>query len=197
MTRALPLDSSLSRVVVLHYSVVKVALIFYSSRAKIPFLLRERGAQKRPPPFCVLEDVAVLFPKCVPKREEMCVVVLSRVSTDDDEKNVSAVYYSVSRRPFVVDLLTNEDTETTAFRSLEEERETTGNVFVRTRKTAVLWEAEASREKKVDKTGSKKKDLKKDPKSYSKSSFNKGKREKKTVKRKKERGQRTKTEEVE
>ncbi len=125
MTRALPLDSSLSRVVVLHYSVVKVALIFYSSRAKIPFLLRERGAQKRPPPFCVLEDVAVLFPKCVPKREEMCVVVLSRVSTDDDEKNVSAVYYSVSRRPFVVDLLTNEDTETTAFRSLEEERETT------------------------------------------------------------------------
>lgn len=128
----------------------------------------------------------------------MCVVVLSRVSTDDDEKNVSAVYYSVSRRPFVVDLLTNEDTETTtAFRSLEEERETTGNVFVRTRKTAVLWEAEASREKKVDKTGSKKKDLKKDPKSYSKSSFNKGKREKKTVKRKKERGQRTKTEEVE
>ena len=150
-----------------------------------------------PPPFCVLEDVAVLFPKCVPKREEMCVVVLSRVSTDDDEKNVSAVYYSVSRRPFVVDLLTNEDTETTAFRSLEEERETTGNVFVRTRKTAVLWEAEASREKKVDKTGSKKKDLKKDPKSYSKSSFNKGKREKKTVKRKKERGQRTKTEEVE
>lgn len=119
------------------------------------------------------------------------------MSTDDDEKNVSAVYYSVSRRPFVVDLLTNEDTETTAFRSLEEERETTGNVFVRTRKTAVLWEAEASREKKVDKTGSKKKDLKKDPKSYSKSSFNKGKREKKTVKRKKERGQRTKTEEVE
>ena len=91
----------------------------------------------------------------------MCVVVLSRVSTDDDEKNVSAVYYSVSRRPFVVDLLTNEDTETTAFRSLEEERETTGNVFVRTRKTAVLWEAEASREKKVDKTGSKKKTLKK------------------------------------
>ena len=79
------------------------------------------------------------------------------MSTDDDEKNVSAVYYSVSRRPFVVDLLTNEDTETTAFRSLEEERETTGNVFVRTRKTAVLWEAEASREKKVDKTGSKKK----------------------------------------
>ena len=78
------------------------------------------------------------------------------MSTDDDEKNVSAVY-SVSRRPFVVDLLTNEDTETTAFRSLEEERETTGNVFVRTRKTAVLWEAEAShREKKVDKTGSKK-----------------------------------------
>ena len=104
---------------------------------------------KNAPPFCVLEDVAVLFPKCVPKREEMCVVVLSRVSTDDDEKNVSAVYYSVSRRPFVVDLLTNEDTETTtAFRSLEEERETTGNVFVRTRKTAVLWEAEASREKK-------------------------------------------------
>ena len=149
-----------------------------------------------PPPFCVLEDVAVLFPKCVPKREEMCVVVLSRVSTADDEKNVTAVY-SVSRRPFVVDLLANEDTETTAFRSLEEERETTGNVFVRTRKTAVLWEAEASREKKVDKTGSKKKDLKKDPKSYAKSSFNKGKREKKTVKRKKERGQRTKTEEVE
>lgn len=161
MTRALPLDSSLSRVVVLHYSVVKVALIFYSSRAKIPFLLRERGAQKRPPPFCVLEDVAVLFPKCVPKREEMCVVVLSRVSTDDDEKNVSAVY-SVSRRPFVVDLLTNEDTETTAFRSLEEERETTGNVFVRTRKTAVLWEAEASREKKRwIKQGQKKKTLKK------------------------------------
>ena len=58
----------------------------------------------------------------------MCVVVLSRVSTDDDEKNVSAVY-SVSRRPFVVDLLANEDTETTAFRSLEEERETTGNLF--------------------------------------------------------------------
>ena len=129
----------------------------------------------------------------------MCVVALSRVSTDDDEKNVSAVYYSVSRRPFVVDLLTNEDTETTtAFRSLEEERETTGNVFVRTRKTAVLWEAEASREKKRwIKQGQKKKDLKKDPKSYSKSSFNKGKREKKTVKRKKERGQRTKTEEVE
>ena len=127
----------------------------------------------------------------------MCVVVLSRVSTDDDEKNVSAMY-SVSRRPFVVDLLANEDTETTAFRSLEEERETTGNVFVRTRKTAVLWEAEASREKKRwIKQGQKKKDLKKDPKSYSKSSFNKGKREKKTVKRKKERGQRTKTEEVE
>lgn len=92
----------------------------------------------------------------------MCVVVLSRVSTDDDEKNVSAVYYSVSRRPFVVDLLTNEDTETTAFRSLEEERETTGNVFVRTRKTAVLWEAEASREKKRwIKQGQKKKTLKK------------------------------------
>ena len=128
----------------------------------------------------------------------MCVVVLSRVSTDDDEKNVSAVYYSVSRRPFVVDLLTNEDTETTtAFRSLEEERETTGNVFVRTRKTAVLWEAEASREKKRWIKQGQKKDLKKDPKSYSKSSFNKGKREKKTVKRKKERGQRTKTEEVE
>lgn len=92
----------------------------------------------------------------------MCVVVLSRVSTDDDEKNVSAVY-SVSRRPFVVDLLTNEDTETTtAFRSLEEERETTGNVFVRTRKTAVLWEAEASREKKRwIKQGQKKKTLKK------------------------------------
>ena len=87
----------------------------------------------------------------------MCVVVLSRVSTDDDEKNVSAMY-SVSRRPFVVDLLANEDTETTAFRSLEEERERRRNVFiVRTRKTAVLWEAEAShREKKVDKTGSKK-----------------------------------------
>ena len=84
--------------------------------------------------------------------------------------------YSVSRRPFVVDLLANEDTETTAFRSLEEERERRRNVFiVRTRKTAVLWEAEASREKKVDKTGSKKKDLKKDPKSYSKSSFTKGK----------------------
>jgi len=83
------------------------------------------------------------------------------VSTDDDEKNVSAMY-SVSRRPFVVDLLANEDTETTAFRSLEEERETTGNVFVRTRKTAVLWEAEASREKKRwIKQGQKKKTLKK------------------------------------
>ena len=98
------------------------------------------------------------------------------MSTDDDEKNVSAVYYSVSRRPFVVDLLTNEDTETTtAFRSLEEERETTGNVFVRTRKTAVLWEAEASREKKRWIKQGQKKDLKKDPKSYSKSSFTKGK----------------------
>ncbi len=126
----------------------------------------------------------------------MCVVVLSRVSTDDDEKNVSAVYSVSRRRPFVVDLLANEDTETTAFRSLEEERERRRNVFVRTRKTAVLVGGGGiPREKKVDKTGSKK-DLKKDPKSYSKSSFNKGKREKKTVKRKKERGQRTKTEEV-
>ena len=122
------------------------------------------------------------------------------MSTDDDEKNVSAVYYSVSRRPFVVDLLTNEDTETTtAFRSLEEERETTGNVFVRTRKTAVLWEAEASREKKRwIKQGQKKKTLKKTLNhTPSRLLINKGKREKKTVKRKKERGQRTKTEEVE
>ena len=84
------------------------------------------------------------------------------MSTDDDEKNVSAVYYSVSRRPFVVDLLTNEDTETTAFRSLEEERERRRNVFVRTRKTAVLVGGGGiPREKKVDKTGSKKKTLKK------------------------------------
>ena len=121
------------------------------------------------------------------------------MSTDDDEKNVSAVYYSVSRRPFVVDLLTNEDTETTAFRSLEEERETTGNVFVRTRKTAVLWEAEASREKKRwIKQGQKKKTLKKTLNhTPSRLLINKGKREKKTVKRKKERGQRKKTEEVE
>lgn len=127
----------------------------------------------------------------------MCVVVLSRVSTDDDEKNVSAVYYSVSRRPFVVDLLANEDTETTAFRSLEEERETTECFCADKKDGGPVGGGGIPREKKVDKTGSKKKDLKKDPKSYSKSSFNKGKREKKTVKRKKERGQRTKTEEVE
>ena len=126
----------------------------------------------------------------------MCVVVLSRVSTDDDEKNVSAVY-SVSRRPFVVDLLANEDTETTtAFRSLEEERETTECFCADKKDGGPVGGGGIPREKKVDKTGSKK-DLKKDPKSYSKSSFNKGKREKKTVKRKKERGQRTKTEEVE
>ena len=126
----------------------------------------------------------------------MCVVVLSRVSTDDDEKNVSAVY-SVSRRPFVVDLLANEDTETTtAFRSLEEERETRTECLCADNKDGgPVGGGGIPREKKVDKTGSKK-DLKKDPKSYSKSSFTKGKREKKTVKRKKERGQRTKTEEV-
>ena len=118
------------------------------------------------------------------------------MSTDDDEKNVSPVY-SVSRRPFVVDLLANEDTETTAFRSLEEERETTECFCADKKDGGPVGGGGIPREKKVDKTGSKKKDLKKDPKSYSKSSFNKGKREKKTVKRKKERGQRTKTEEVE
>jgi len=107
-----------------------------------------------------LEDVAVLFPKCVPKREEMCVVVLSRVSTDDDEKNVSAVY-SVSRRPFVVDLLANEDTETTAFRSLEEERETTECFCADKKDGGPVGGGGIPREKKVDKTGSKKKTLKK------------------------------------
>ena len=105
---------------------------------------------KNAPPFCVLEDVAVTFPEmCSKERRDVCVVVLSRVSTDDDEKNVSAVYYSVSRRPFVVDLLTNEDTETTtAFRSLEEERETTGICFCADKKDGGPVEAEASREKK-------------------------------------------------
>ena len=92
----------------------------------------------------------------------MCVVVLSRVSTDDDEKNVSAVYYSVSRRPFVVDLLTNEDTETTtAFRSLEEERETTRCFCADKKDGGPVGGGGIPREKKVDKTGSKKKTLKK------------------------------------
>ena len=84
--------------------------------------------------------------------------------------------YSVSRRPFVVDLLANEDTETTAFRSLEEERETTECFYCADKKDGgPVGGGGIPREKKVDKTGSKKKDLKKDPKSYSKSSFTKGK----------------------
>ena len=127
----------------------------------------------------------------------MCVVVLSRVSTDDDEKNVSAMY-SVSRRRFVVDLLANEDTETTAFRSLEEERETTECFCADKKDGGPVGGGGIPREKKVDKTGSKKKTLKKTLNhTPSRLLINKGKREKKTVKRKKERGQRTKTEEVE
>lgn len=154
---------------------------------------------KTPPPFCVLEDVAVTFPEmCSKERRDVCRRFVACVYRRRRKKRLCCVLFCLSktfcRRPFDERGHRNNNRVSIARRGERDD----GECFCADKKDGgPVGGGGIPREKKVDKTGSKKKDLKKDPKSYSKSSFNKGKREKKTVKRKKERGQRTKTEEVE